>query len=120
MEATTLLCLSASQLHQTVLPPFIYDKIFWCCGAFFFSRDLRPGKRFAILDAHLDISFYLLAIYSYNFFSLGAPCEAHPFSFENPIPNQRLVLEIHTFETKIKYCDAESQYHKNRIDCMKR
>ena len=44
----------APQLHQTVLPPFTHDKIFWCCGAFFFSRDLRPGKRFAILHTHLD------------------------------------------------------------------
>ena len=54
MKATTLLCLSAPQLHRTVLPPSTHDKIFWCCGAFFFSRDLRPGKRFAILHTHLD------------------------------------------------------------------
>ena len=32
----------------------IHDKIFWCCGAFFFSRDLQPGNRFAILHTHLD------------------------------------------------------------------
>lgn len=44
----------APQLHQTVLPPFTHDKIFWCCGAFFFSRDLRPGKRFAILHTYFD------------------------------------------------------------------
>ena len=29
------------------------------------------------------------------------------------------MLAIHTFETKIKYRDAERQYHENRIDCMK-
>jgi len=54
MKATTLLCLSAPQLHRTVLPPSTHDKIFWCCGAFFFSRDLKPGNRFAILHTHLD------------------------------------------------------------------
>ena len=54
MKATTLLCLSAPQLHQTVLPPSTHDKIFWCRGAFFFSRDLQSGNRFAILHTHLD------------------------------------------------------------------
>ena len=54
MKAITLLCLSAPQFHQTVLPPSTHDKIFWCCGAFFFSRDLQPGNRLAILDTHLD------------------------------------------------------------------
>ena len=53
-KATTQLCLPAPQLHQTILPPSTHDKIFWCCGAFFFSRDLRPGNRFAILHTHLD------------------------------------------------------------------
>ena len=54
MKAITLLCLSAPQFHQTVLPPSTHDKIFWCRGAFFFSRDLQPGNRLAILDTHLD------------------------------------------------------------------
>ena len=54
MKATTLLCLSAPQLHQTVLPPSTHDKIFWCRGAFFFSRDLQPDNRHAILHTHLD------------------------------------------------------------------
>ena len=45
---------AAPQLHQTILPPSTHDKIFWCCGAFFFSRDLQPGNRFAILYTHLD------------------------------------------------------------------
>ena len=54
MKATTLLCLSAPQLHQTILPPSTHDKISWCCGAFFFLRDLQPGNRFAILHTHLD------------------------------------------------------------------
>ena len=46
--------MSAPQLHQTILPPSTHDKIFWCRGAFFFSRDLQPGNRFAILHTHLD------------------------------------------------------------------
>ena len=54
MKATRLLCLSAPQLHQIVLPPSTHDKIFWCCGAFFFLRDLQPGNRFAILHTYFD------------------------------------------------------------------
>ena len=54
MKATTLLCLSAPQLHRTILPPSTHDKIFWCCGAFFFLRDLQPGNRFAILHTYFD------------------------------------------------------------------
>ena len=54
MKAITLLCLSAPQLHRTVLPPSTHDKIFWCRGAFFFSRDLQPGNQFASLHTHLD------------------------------------------------------------------
>ena len=53
-ESYHITLLSAPQFHQTVLPPFTHDKIFWCCGAFFFSRDLQPGNRFAILYTHLD------------------------------------------------------------------
>ena len=53
-ESYYITLLSAPQLHQTVLPPSTHDKIFWCCGAFFFLRDLQPGNRFAILHTHLD------------------------------------------------------------------
>ena len=53
-ESYYIALLSAPQLHRIVLPPSTHDKIFWCCGAFFFSRDLQPGNRFAILHTHLD------------------------------------------------------------------
>ena len=53
-ESYYITLLSAPQLHRTVLPPSTHDKIFWCRGAFFFSRDLQPGNRFAILHTHLD------------------------------------------------------------------
>ena len=55
----------------------------------------------------------------HSFFKLGTSFRAHPFYFENQISNQKLVLEIYTFKRKIKYRSAESQYHKNRIDCVK-
>ena len=53
-ESYYITLLSAPQLHQTVLPPSTHDEIFWCCGAFFFLRDLQPGNRFAILHTYFD------------------------------------------------------------------
>ena len=54
-------------------------------------------------------------------FSSGVRPEGRTlFILEIQFQIKGLVLEIHTFKTKIKYRDAESQYHKNRIDCMKR
>ena len=50
MKSTKLLCMSAPQLHQTVLPPSTQDKIFWCRGAFFFSRALRLQAFIRTLD----------------------------------------------------------------------